>query len=76
MLWNKLNLNITPKLHILIDHGVVFLTKYKGFGDLGEDACKREHQVNFQRNTCLAAVKQMNKKERCTSSTRGNELSS
>ena len=43
-LWRYLKMSVTPKLHLLFVHLLIFLERVQGFGDLGEDAGERAHQ--------------------------------
>ena len=43
-LWRYLKISVTPKLHILFVHLLIFLERVQGFDDLGEDAGERAHQ--------------------------------
>ena len=43
-LWRYLKTSMTPKLHLLFVHLLIFLEWVQVFGDLGEDAGERDHQ--------------------------------
>ena len=42
--WRYLNISVTPKLHLLFVHLLIYLKRVQGFGDLGEDFGERAHQ--------------------------------
>ena len=44
-MWRKLELNITPKCHILFDHTIEQVVKRKGIADLAEDFVEKSHQA-------------------------------
>ena len=66
-LWYIHDMNSTPKLHILLDHACDFLKHTQGFGDLGEDAGERAHQLEGQNENRVGAIKDNIKKENCKS---------
>jgi hypothetical protein len=42
--WNKLNLSLTPKWHVLLDHAADHLEQIIGFADMGKDSMEQNHQ--------------------------------
>ena len=55
-LWRYLRISVTPKLHLLFVHLLIFLERVQGFGDLGEDAGERAHQEEARNESWVVAV--------------------
>ena len=66
-LWRYLNISVTPKLHLLFVHLLIFLERVQGFGDLGEDAGEQAHQEEARNESRVGAVVDLAKKERTKS---------
>ena len=60
-------MSVTPKLHLLFVHLLIFLERVQGFGDLGEDAGERSHQGEARNVSIVGAVVNIAKKERIKS---------
>ena len=60
-------MSVTPKLHILFVHLLIFLERVQGFGDHGEDAGERAHQEEARNESRVGAVVNLAKKERTKS---------
>lgn len=45
-LWRRLGKSFTPKVHVIEAHAVEMLERHCGYGDLGEDAGERAHQLD------------------------------
>ena len=58
-----LDLNVTPKVHLIEDHAIYFLGLHQGFGDLGEDAGERAHQIESKHDQRMAGVRDFKRKE-------------
>jgi hypothetical protein len=43
-LWEELDLNYTPKFHLLHVHALPFMRQHKGFGEMLEDDLEKSHQ--------------------------------
>ena len=54
ILWKEIDLKKGPKLHILFDHTMKQVNKFKGIADLVEDFVEKFHQVG-KRLDCLVA---------------------
>lgn len=46
--WKKLGFSVTPKVHLLEDHVLVFMLKYGGLGDYDEEFVERSHQTGVR----------------------------
>ena len=66
-LWRYLKMSVTPKLHLLFVHLLIFLERAQGFVDLGEDAGERAHQEEASNESQVGAVANLAKKERTQS---------
>ena len=53
-LWRKLDLNITPKCHILFVHTINHIKYRNGLADLCEDFVEKQHQIG-KRLSCFVA---------------------
>ena len=60
-------MSVTPKLHILFVHLLIFLERVQGFGDLGEDSGERAHQEEARNESQVGAMVNLAKKERTKS---------
>ena len=58
---------VTPKLHLLFVHLLIFLERVQGFGNFGEDAGERAHQEESRNESRVGAVVNLAKKERTKS---------
>ena len=47
-MWRDLELNVSPKLHILEDHLYMQLSTFKGLADYSEDFVEQAHQVGIR----------------------------
>ena len=56
-------MSVTPKLHLLFVHLLIFLEREQGFGDLVEDADERAHQEEARDESRVGAVVNLAKKE-------------
>jgi len=45
-LWALAQLNYTPKMHSILNHGLEHMRRYNGIGDTREDDVKRMHQMS------------------------------
>ena len=45
LLWNELDLSITPKMHILLEHTVEQVIRFGGISDKVEDFVEKSHQI-------------------------------
>ena len=61
-LWRYLKISLTPKLHLLFVHLLIFLEQVQGFGDLGEDAGERAHQEEASNESIVGAVVNLEKR--------------
>ena len=61
-LWRYLKMSVTPKLHLLFVHLLIFLERVQGFGDLGEDAGERAHQEEARNDIRVGAVVNLEKR--------------
>ena len=66
-LWRYLKISVTPKLHLLFFHLLIFLERVQGFGDLGEDAGERAHREEARNDSLVGAVANLAKKGRTKS---------
>ena len=62
-LWRYLKMSVTPKLHLLFVHLLIFMEWVQGFGDLVEDAGERVHQEEARNESRVVAVVNLAKKE-------------
>ena len=46
-----MNLSVTPKVHILLNHAADQLVKMGGFADVGEDHLEQAHQARMEHET-------------------------
>ena len=60
-------MNVTPKLHLLSVHLLIFLERVQLFGDLGEDAGERAHQEEARNGSQVGTVANLEQKERTKS---------
>ena len=58
--WICMNLSITPKLHILLNHAIFQLANTRGFADMREDQIERSHQDRMKNDSRLARVQNRN----------------
>lgn len=56
-LWNDLDLNVTPKFHILIAHTIDQMVMYDGIADKVEDFVEKSHQVGKRLDHLVARMK-------------------
>ena len=66
-LWRYLKMSVTPKLHLLFVHFLIFLEQVHGFGDLREDSGEPAHQEEARNESQVGAVVNLAKKERTKS---------
>ena len=62
-----LKMSVTPKLHLLFVHLLIFLERVQVFGDLGQDDGYRAHQEESSNESRVGAVANLAKKERTKS---------
>ena len=43
--WRDLGMSVTPKLHLLEDHAMIYMRKYGGLADFDEEFVERAHQI-------------------------------
>ena len=60
-------MSVTPKLHLLSVHLLIFLERVQGLGDLGEDVGERAHQEEARNENRVGVVVNLTKKERTKS---------
>ena len=65
--WRYLKVSVTPQLHALFVHLMIFLEWFQVFGDLGEDAGERAHQEEAMHESRVETVVNLEKKERTKS---------
>ena len=58
--WIRMNLSITPKLHILLNHAIFQLAHTRGFADMREDRIERSHQDRMKNDSRLACIRNRN----------------
>ena len=56
VLWEDVDLNKGPKLHILFDHTIEQVERYKGIADLVEDFIEKYHQVGKRLDYLVARM--------------------
>ena len=66
-LWGYLKMSVTPKLHLLFVHLLIFLEQVQGFSDLGEDTGEQAHQEEANNESRVGAVVNIVTKD-CTKS--------
>ena len=55
-IWRKLDLNITPKCHILFHHTIDEMRKYNVMTDLAEDFIEQSHQTRKKLDLPVAHI--------------------
>ena len=60
--WNRFQLSITPKAHILFNHSLFFLMITQGFHDMGEDRVERAHQERMRCESRLMRLRNISSK--------------
>ena len=55
-LWHELDLNITPKFHILVKHTIEQVIRFGGIADKVEDFVEKSHQTRKQLNHLVARM--------------------
>ena len=66
-LWRYLKMSVTPKLHLLFVHLLIFLEQVQVFDDLGEDAGEWAHPEEARNESRVGVVVNLEKKERTKS---------
>ena len=54
--WRKLEMNVTPKCHVLFDHTMNQVENLNGIADLAEDYLERAHQTGKQLDHLVARM--------------------
>ena len=55
-LWKELNLNYTPKFHLLHRHTIPLMMEYIGFGEMFKDNLEKSHQYMDQIHRRIAGL--------------------
>ena len=66
-----MGLNLTPKLHILMDHAIIQLIATKGFSDMREDQIEHSHQDQMKNESRLIRLR--NKQSKMNSQAKQQE---
>jgi hypothetical protein len=56
-LWMQANLNVTPKVHGLLNHAVTQMRHFQGIGDTLEDDVERIHQISARIESRVSRMK-------------------
>ena len=68
-----MNLSVTPKVHILLNHAADQLVKMGGFTDVGEDHLEQAHQAQMEHETRVLCQRNIAMKMKSQAKVQGME---